>query len=170
MDKMPTTRARRSSSASTRSIALVDEPPRRAAADHENVALLKMVPGIGDVLAYTIAAEIGDIIRFASPKKLCSYTGLCPRVYQSGGKDHRGSLSKNGPVYLRWALIEAATNAIRHPVYHDRYNATKKRLGNKRGSKVARVEMARALAEAIWHMLSKHQAFRPAGPAIPEAA
>ena len=45
------------------------------------------------------------------------YLGLCPRVYQSGGKDNRGSLSKNGPKYLRWALIEAATHAARHPAY-----------------------------------------------------
>jgi transposase len=35
------------------------------------------------VLGYTIAAEIGDITRFASPNKLTGYTGLCPRVYQS---------------------------------------------------------------------------------------
>ena len=31
--------------------------------------------------AYTIAAEIGDIGRFASPTKLTGYTGLCPRAY-----------------------------------------------------------------------------------------
>jgi transposase len=36
------------------------------------------------VLGYTIAAEIGDIARFASAKKLTGYTGLCPRVVQSG--------------------------------------------------------------------------------------
>jgi transposase len=54
-------------------------------------------PGIAWVLGYTIAAEIGDIHRFASPSKLCGYTGLCPRVYQSGERDHRGSLAKNGP-------------------------------------------------------------------------
>jgi transposase len=67
------------------------------------------------VLGYTIAAEIGSIERFASPKKLCGYTGLCPRVYQSGQLDRRGSLAKNGPKFLRWALIEAATHAARHP-------------------------------------------------------
>jgi len=39
------------------------------------------VPGIAWVLAYTIAAEIGDIARFPSPTKLAGYTGLCPRVY-----------------------------------------------------------------------------------------
>ena len=87
------------------------------------------VPGIAWVLGYTIAAEIGDIGRFASPKKLAGYTGLCPLVHQSGGRDDRGPLAKNGPKYLRWALIEAATHAARHPVYRERYERTKTRLG-----------------------------------------
>ena len=55
---------------------------RRLGADHRYVRLLMTVPGIGWVL--TIAAEIGDISRFPSPRKLSGYTGLCPRVYQSG--------------------------------------------------------------------------------------
>jgi transposase len=65
------------------------------------VPLLTTVPGIAWVLGYTIAAEIGDISRFASPRKLSGYTGLCPRVYQSGESDRRGPLSKMGPRYLR---------------------------------------------------------------------
>ena len=63
--------------------------------------LLLTVPGVGWVLAHTIAAEIGDISRFASPNKLQGYTGLCPRVAQSGDKDRRGPLTKHGPRYLR---------------------------------------------------------------------
>jgi transposase len=55
------------------------------------------------VLGYTIAAEIGDIARFPSPRKLIGYTGLTPRVEQSGERDRRGPLRKNGPNYLRWA-------------------------------------------------------------------
>ena len=50
------------------------------------------------MLALTIAAEIGQIERFASPKKLAGYTGLCPRVNQSGDKDRRGPLTKHGPA------------------------------------------------------------------------
>src|SRR6266542_3009784 len=88
---------------------------RRLGADHRYVPLLLTVPGIGWVLAYTIAAEIGDINRFATPTKLTGYTGLCPRVYQSGERDLRGPLSKNGPRYLRWALIEATSHASHHP-------------------------------------------------------
>ena len=84
---------------------------RRLGADHRYVPLLCTIPGISWVLAYTIAAELGDISRFPSPRKLAGYSGLCPRVYQSGERDLRGPLSKQGPRYLRWALVEAATHA-----------------------------------------------------------
>jgi transposase len=129
------------------------------------VPLLRTAPGIAWVLGYTIAAELGDITRFPSPKKLCGYTGLCPRVYQSGSRDQRGPLAKNGPPYLRWALIEAAIHAARHPCYRDHYQRTKQRLGKQRGARVARVEVARKLTEAIWYMLTRQQPFAPARPA-----
>jgi transposase len=67
--------------------------------------------------------------------------------------------------YLRWALIEAATHAARDSHYRDRYERNKKRLGRQRGAKVARVDIARKLAEAIWHVLTKNEPFAPAGPA-----
>ena len=144
-------------------IATLADELKAEGADHPYVGLLLSVPGISWILAYTIAAEIGDISRFASPTKLCGYTGLCPRVYQSGHSDHRGSLAKNGPKYLRWALIEAAVKAAQHPVYAERYQRTAKRLGRQRGTKIARVDLARRLAEAIWHMLTTGESFAPAG-------
>ena len=160
----------------TRSLSFVDELDheierceaelRAMGADHPYVELLRTVPGIAWVLGYTIAAELGDIGRFASPKKLAGYTGLCPIVRQSGGRDDRGPLAKNGPKYLRWALIEAATHAARHAQYADRYERTKQRLGRQRGSKVARVELARELATAIWHMLAKNEPFAPGRPHV----
>jgi transposase len=113
------------------------------------------------VLGFTIASEIGDISRFTSAKKLVGYTGLCPRVYQSEGKDFRGPLAKNGPKYLLWALNEAATHASRHAVYNDHYDKTKACLGRQRAAKVARVEVARKLAEAIGHMLQTGSHFAP---------
>jgi transposase len=57
------------------------------------------------VLAFTVAAEIGDITRFPKAKKLVGYTGLCPFVRQSGDSDRRGPISKQGPKYLRWAYL-----------------------------------------------------------------
>ena len=137
---------------------------RRLGADHAYAPLLRTVPGIGWVLAYTIAAEIGDVGRFASAKRLVGYSGLCPRVYQSGDSDRRGPLAKSGPRYLRWALVEAAVHAARHPRYRARYQRTTRRLGTQRGSQVAQIELARELGSAIWHVLTRQEPFRAAGP------
>ena len=79
--------------------------------------------------------------------------------------------AKNGPKYLRWALIEAATHAAHPPgLSHPRYERTGPRLGRQRGPKVARVEIARRLAHAIWHMLSRKEKFAPRGAAFRLAA
>ncbi len=84
-----------------------------------------------------------------------SYTGLGPRVNRSGDRDVRGPLAKNGPKYLRWALGEVATHAARDARYKERYERNKRRLGRQRGAKVARVDIARKLAEAIWQILTR---------------
>jgi transposase len=153
-----------------RQITAIERELKQLGAEHRYVSLLQTVPGVAWVLGYTIAAEIGDITRFASPAKLAGYTGLCPKVRQSGGTDRRGPLAKNGPKYLRWALIEAATTACRHPIYKDRYQHTKQRLGRQRGAKVAQIDIARRLTEAIWHMLTRNQPFAPASATSPLAA
>jgi len=130
-----------------RQIAGINKELRAGGADHPYVPLLLTVPGIGWVLAFTIAAEIGDITRFTSAKKLCGYTGLCPRVIQSGERDRRGPLTKQGPKYLRWAMLEATMHALRHPVYRERYQRNKQRLGRQRGAKVAQIDIARKLTK-----------------------
>jgi transposase len=142
-------------------IAAVERTLRAGETDHPYVPVLLTLPGVGHVLAFTIAAEIGDITRFSSAKKLVGYTGLCPIVRQSGDSDRRGPISKQGPKYLRWALLEATLHAVRHDAYRDRYQATKKRLGRQRGAKVAQIDIARKLAEATWHMLTYQQPFNP---------
>jgi transposase len=143
---------------------------KRQGATHRYIALLVTAPGFGWINAYTIASEIGDIERFASPTKLCGYTGLCPRVVQSGATDRRGPISKHGPGYLRWGLFEAAMNACKHPLYRERYQRTKRRLGGQRGPSVAQIELSRRLTEAVWHMLTRNQLFAPAGAGFRRAA
>jgi transposase len=143
---------------------------RALGAEHRYIPLLMTCPGIGWVLAFTIASEIGEIDRFASPRKLVGYTGLCPRVEQSGERDRRGPLRKNGPNYLRWALVEAAHSAARHPAYSPVRERMRARHGPKRGTKIAAIEIGRRLSEAIWHMLTTNQPFAPAGAPVSLAA
>ncbi len=162
------------------SLALIDELDeqighceaelRRLGARHPYVPLLTTIPGIAWVLGYTIVSEIGDIHRFPSPRKLIGYTGLTPAVEQSGERDRRGSLRKNGPNYLRWALIEAAHTAGRNPRYQPIVARMRARHGRQRGAKIAAIEIARRLSEAIWHMLTYDRPFAPAGAPTPLAA
>jgi transposase len=149
-----------------RQIADINRRLREGHADHSYVPLLLSVPGS----AGSIAAEIGEIGRFSSSEKLTGYTGLCPRVNQSGDSDRRGPLSKHGPRYLRWALIEATMHALKHPAYRERYQRNKRRLGKQRGPKVAQIDIARRLAHAIWHMLTRNEKFAPRGAAVRLAA
>src|SRR5436305_1787609 len=129
-------------------IAEVAKELRQTGANHPYVPLLLSAPGIGWVLVFTIAAEISDIGRFETATKLQGYTGLCPKVVQSGNSDRRGPLSKHGPKYLRWALLEATMHALRHPAYAERYRRTKRRHGTQRGAKLAQVEIARRRTSA----------------------
>jgi transposase len=95
----------------------------------------------------------------------------CERQLQAAGAEHRYvPLLIKGPRYLRWALSEASTHASRHPAYRDRYQRTKLRLGKQRGPRVAQVDLARKLTEAIWHMLTRNRPFAPAGATPPMTA
>jgi transposase len=92
---------------------------------------------------------------------------------QRSGADHRyvpilmsalrGPVSKRGPRYLRWGLMEAAVHAYSHPLYQERYQRLKRRHGRQRGAKVAQIELSRQLATAIWYRLTRNQPFAPAG-------
>jgi transposase len=57
----------------------------------------------------------------------------------------------------------ACAASRRWPLATASYHQTAKRLGKQRGEKIARVEVARRLAEAIWHVLTRNRPFAPAG-------
>jgi transposase len=127
------------------------------------VQLLVTIPGIGDLLGLTIASEIGEISRFSSARKLVGYSGLTPRVYQSGQKARTGKLSKSGSTMLRWSAIEAAQQAWRpNNPWHDLYLEVKKRCGGK--GNPAKAAVARKVLIASWHVLALQQPFKPSRP------
>jgi hypothetical protein len=61
-------------------------------------------------------------------------------------------------------------HALKHPAYRERYQRNKRRLGKQRGAKVAQIDIARHLAHAIWHMLTRDQEFAPRGATFRLAA
>jgi transposase len=131
-----------------------------AAAD-PRVLLLRTIPGIGELLGLTFAAEIGEVARFASPRKLIGYAGLAPRINQSGERSRTGALSKAGSRTLRWAAVEAAHQAWRptNP-WHELYTE----LAARHGKNPAKSAVARKVLIASWHVLSRDQPFKPSRP------
>ncbi len=122
-------------------------------------ALLDTIAGVAELLALTIAVEIGEISRFASPSNLVSYARLAPRVRQSGqGRPRSGPLSKSGSRLLGWAAVEAAQQAWRESnPWHELYRDVSGRSGNPNSAKAA---VARKILIAAWHMLSRNRAHR----------
>jgi len=64
--------------------------------------------GVQFHVASTIAAELGDLTRFDSPRQLAAYVGLHPKEYSSGDSRHRGGIAKTGNSHARRVLVEAA--------------------------------------------------------------
>ncbi|MGB9868307.1 MAG: IS110 family transposase [Bacillota bacterium] len=123
------------------------------------VKLLLSVPGLDVVSIMTILAEIGDIQRFSSPKKLASYAGLVPRVYASGKQYYTGHITKEGRSVLRWVLIQVTHRAVQVP---GPIQAFFVRLRAKKGYKVAIVAAARKLLTLIWTLLTRGEPYRDA--------
>ena len=125
--------------------------------EDEDIRLLRSIPGIGKVFAVIIKVEIGDIERFASYKKLHSYSGLVPRVYQSGKRRYYGRLVKRCNLNLRWAIIESAVSSIRVSVYFNReYRRVKERAGIQAGI----ISTGRKLATIVYKVLKERREYR----------
>jgi transposase len=112
--------------------------------------VLTQLLGIGPFTALVILAEVGDVSRFGWARKLASWAGLTPTVRDSDRVAHYGHISKEGSVWLRWVLCEAAQTAKRHPQFAASFQAIAKR----RGRKIATTAVARKLLTRAWHLLT----------------
>jgi transposase len=141
-----------------RQIAPIERELRPLAHADEQVRLLMTIPGVAELLGLTLLAEIGDISRFPTARRLVGYSVLAPTIKQSGQSSRTGPLSKAGPTTLRWAAIEAAQGAWRptNP-WHRLYTETKQRHGKASPAKAA---VARKILIASWHVLSRNEPFK----------
>lgn len=119
----------------------------------KGVERLLQITGLNLLTAIALLVEIGDIEWFDTSKQLVSYSGLATSVKQSGSRDRRGKITKEGRKRLRTILIRAVlamVNRTKTPLM-DFYQRKKK----EKGAGKAIVATARKLLTIIFVMLKK---------------
>ena len=130
----------------------------RTAKQHDATVFhrLRSVPGIGKILALVILYEIHDIARFPRVQDFASYCRLVKCAKESAGKHLGTSGKKIGNAHLKWAFSEAAVLFLRQNAPGQKYFA---KLTRKHGKGKALTVLAHKLARAVYHMLTRQQAF-----------
>jgi transposase len=128
---------------------------------HESARLLTTLPGVSQVTAQVLVAEIGvDMARFPSAAHLVSWTGLCPRSDESAGK-RRSTRVRKGATWLKTALVTAAWAAVR--VKNSYLQSQFHRLRARRGAKKAILAVAASMITAAYHMLKNRVPYQDLG-------
>ena len=133
-----------------RQMTLLDRHLAEMATSFPQTEALLDIHGIALFSALLIVAELGEVERFRTAKQVGAYSGLTSRVHQSGGHCYQGSITRQGSPWLRWILVQAAMKATREDVALKNLYA---RVRKRSGAKIARVAVARKLAEICWKRL-----------------
>jgi transposase len=122
------------------------------------ISLLCTIPGVSDLAAKTILAEIGtDMGRFPTAGHLLAWAGICPGQNESAGKRRSSRLRKGSP-WLKTLLVQCGWAAARKKDSY--YKAQFSRLRGRHGAKKAICAVAASMLTAVYHMLkngTQHQ-------------
>ena len=117
---------------------------------------LTSVPGIGEILAFTISLETGPIDRFGSAGEYASYCRCVPSSYWSNEKKKGEGNTKNGNKYLAWAYAEAASFCIRYCEEARKYYQRKQ---SKTNIPSAYRAISNKLAKACYYLMKEGTTF-----------
>ncbi len=127
----------------------------------DDVKLLKTVPGIDEIWACIIAAEVGPFDRFPNADALECWAGITPDNQESAGRIQSGSISKAGSATLRWALCNAAGTLCQSDAAQE---AKRQRLIARRGKPTANVAMGRRLLRTLYAMMRDRKPYAVGEP------
>jgi transposase len=127
----------------------------------EAVRLWRTLPGIDEVAAAALLAEIGaDMDQFPSARHLVSWAGLCPGNHESAGKRLSGKTRPGNP-WLRGLMVQVAWAASHTK---DTYLAAQyRRLAHRRGRKRALIALANTILSITWYLLKHQQTYQDLG-------
>jgi transposase len=129
-----------------RDVAMLERVIHQRLRDHAGYRAIQSIDGVGPILAAIFVTEIGDVGRFPNPEALCSWAGLTPRHRESDTKAHRGRITKQGSVLVRWGAIETIAGGHGGP----KLRADYRRIAARRGTRIAQVAVARKLLTLVY--------------------
>jgi transposase len=136
---------------------------RSMARSDARARLLTSMPGVGAIVALTVASAIDDPARFKSSKSVGAHFGMTPKKYQSGEIDVSGRISKIGDGSVRTAAYEAAHIILTKPLKGcAKLKSWGMKLAKRAGMKKAKVALARKLTVIMHRMLADGTTFRSA--------
>jgi transposase len=140
---------------------LSEEIDRQLAPFAATVDRLTTIPGWGRRTATTVFVETGgDMTRFASAARLCSWGAMCPGLNESAGKRRRGT-TRDGNRFLRGALIESALAATR--TKDTALQARYRRVKRHRGHKKAIVAVGHQMLEIAYYIMRDATTYQELG-------
>src|SRR5215467_2240389 len=113
---------------------------------------LMTVPGVGPVVAVTFKSAVDDPSRIAKSKAVGALFGLTPKKYQSGEKDVTGGITRTGDEMVRTALYEAANVLLSRITRFSKLKRWGMDVAKRRGSKRAKVALARKIGVILHRM------------------
>lgn len=138
-----------------------EEVERRLRPFQETLKHLETIPGVARRAAEIIVSEVGlDMTRFPTAGHLASWTGLCPGMRESAGKNRSGR-TPHGPVSLKSTLVQAAHASARTDTF---IGARYRRLRARLGPQKAAVAVAHSLIVVIYHLLRHGADYRDYAP------
>ena len=137
---------------------------RRCRTD-ERARRLATIPGVGAITAAALQATAVDPAAFRSARHFAAWLGLTPRANSSGGREHRGGISKQGNRMLRSLLVLGATAQLRYLRTAPERAEWASRLLARRPFKVVAVALANKMARIAWALLVRGGTYRVAASA-----
>src|SRR5215213_8090345 len=118
------------------------------------------VPGVGALVAITFTSAVDAPARFRRSRAVGAHFGLTPKKYQSGETDVTGGISKVGDAMVRSALYEAANVMLTRASRLSSLKRWALEVAGRRGTKRAKVALARKLATILHRMWVDGTSFR----------
>lgn len=128
--------------------------------DHDDFVRLQGIPGIGKKTAAVLIATTSDMRKFDSSRQVCSYYGMCPRLYDSGSSVHgKSKICKMGMSRIRRLLYMCAWSASKsNPSCRALYERL---VGKGKAKMAALVAVAYKLVKIAFSLIKNQTTYDP---------